>query len=130
MEEADTYWADLGRRWYMGEKYYKPYPICRWAPAPVEGARNLMQRHGFCAENIRKIEVDTFHKAVRLAINSPLTTEEAHYSNSFPEAVALARGNISAYDVSEEALQNPKILRLSNSLVIPENKEANKVFPI
>ena len=42
VKEADTYWADLGRRWYMGEKYYKPYPICRWAQAPVEGERNLM----------------------------------------------------------------------------------------
>ena len=45
-------------------------------------------------------------------------------------AIALARGNVSAYDVSEEALQDPKILRLSNSLVMHENKDANKVFPI
>ena len=80
----------------MGEQYYKPYPICRWAQAPVEGARNLMQRHGFYTEYIRKIEVDTFHDAVRLVISLPIMTEEAQYSNSFPVAVALARSISSA----------------------------------
>lgn len=45
-------------------------------------------------------------------------------------AVALARGNISAHDESEKALQDPKILRLSNSLLMRENKDAIEVFPI
>lgn len=71
MEEVDTYWADLGRRWNIGEQYYKAYPVCRWAQAPFEGVRNLMQRHGFCIEDIKKIEVETFHEAVRLTTNSP-----------------------------------------------------------
>ena len=48
LKEAHKYWADIFRRWYMGEQYYEPYPVCRWAQAPVEGARSSMQRHGFC----------------------------------------------------------------------------------
>ena len=130
VEETDTYWGDLDRRWYMGAQYFKSYPVCFWAQAPLEGARSLMQRHGFCAKSIRQIEVDTFHDAASLATNSPKTTARAQYSTSFPVAVALARGNIGAYGASEEALQDPEILRLSNSLVMTENKDANKVFPI
>ena len=42
----------------------------------------------------------------------------------------MARGNISAHDESEKALQDPKILRLSNSLLMRENKDAIEVFPI
>ena len=114
----------------MGEQYYEPYPVCHWAQALIEGARSVMQRHGFCAENILKIEVDTFHEAVRLTTNSPRTTEETQYATSFTVEVALAQGNISAYDVSEEALKELEILRLSNSLIIWKNKDANNVFPI
>ena len=39
LEEAHKYWVDIGRRWYVGEQYYEPYPVCRWAQAHVEGAR-------------------------------------------------------------------------------------------
>ena len=79
LEEAHKYWVDIGRRWYVGEQYYEPYPVCRWAQAPVEGARSSMQRHGFCEENIRKIGLHTFCEAVRLSTNSPRTTEAAQY---------------------------------------------------
>ena len=61
LEEADTYWTDLGPRWCMNDQYFKPYPFCRWAQTPVEGARSLIMQHGFCAKNIRKIEADKFH---------------------------------------------------------------------
>ncbi len=129
IEEADSYWADLGERWYMSEQYYKPYPVCRWAQAPIEGARSLMQQHGFSAHEVQKIEVDTFHEAVRLATNSPRTTEEAQYSTSFPVAVALARGDVRAADVSDDGLNDPEILRLSHCLTMRENDAANRNFP-
>src|SRR5699024_11605794 len=29
-------WADLGRRWYLLEQYFKPCPVCRWAQPAVE----------------------------------------------------------------------------------------------
>jgi 2-methylcitrate dehydratase PrpD len=41
VEEAPAYWADIGTRWYTMEQYFKPYPVCRWAPAPIEGVLAL-----------------------------------------------------------------------------------------
>jgi len=129
VEKARTYWSDFGKRWYMCEQYYKPYPVCRWAQAPIEAAQALAKVHCFKPSEIESIDVITFHEAVRLATNRPQTTEEAQYSTSYPVAVALARGDVTPQDISDEALNDPDILKLSECLKMQESKKANSVFP-
>ena len=129
VEKAETYWGDFGTRWYMCEQYYKPYPVCRWAQAPIEAAQALAKAYCFEISEIKTIDVITFHEAVRLATNRPETTEEAQYSTSYPVAVALARGDVTPQDISDEALKDPDILRLSECLKMQESKKANSVFP-
>ncbi len=130
VEDADIYWSDLGQRWYMNEQSYKPYPVCRWAQAPIEGARNLMRTNDFVTDEIAKIEVETFHEAVQLATDCPKTTEQAQYSTSFPVVVALARGDITVQDISEYALNDHNAIRLSKCLIMQESEDANINFPI
>lgn len=129
VEAAPQFWADLGERWFILEQYFKPYPVCRWAQAPVEGVLALARAHGLTAKNVAQIEVTTFHESVRLATNRPRTTEEAQYSTSFPCAVALVRGGISPADIADDALDDPEILRLSQSLEMHESDHANARFP-
>ena len=74
--------------------------------------------------------METFHEAVRLAVNCPTTTEQAQYSTSFPVAVALARGDITPEDISGEALKDHDIIRLSKCLVMQESQMANASFPL
>ena len=64
VEETDPYRGDVDRRWYMGEQYFKSYPICRLAQAPVEGARSLMRRHGF----VQKI----YERSTSILFTTPL----------------------------------------------------------
>lgn len=122
-------WDDLGTTWLIDQQYFKPYPVCRWAQAPVEAALALRREHNLTGDNIAGIEVATFHESTRLATNEPKTTEEAQYSTSFPTAVALARGAITAADISDDALQNPEILRLSRAMTMVEHDHANTNFP-
>ena len=129
VENEKAFWSDIGKHWYMSEQYYKPYPVCRWAQAPIEGAKKLIAKYGFKSSDIKKIEVDTFHEAVRLATNQPTTTEEAQYSTSFPVAVALARGDVTPQDISDEALNDRAIVKLSKCLVMRESEKANEQFP-
>ena len=84
VEEVPEFWQDLGERWYMLEQYYKPYPVCRWAQAPIEAALDLHRTHGFTHHNVTGLEIETFHEAIRLATSAPDTTEKAQYSTSFP----------------------------------------------
>ena len=44
-------------------------------------------------------------------------------------AVALVRGNVTPDDIADDALDDPEILRLSQSLVMRESDHANRVFP-
>ena len=129
VEHAPHYWADIGARWYGLEQYYKPYPVCRWAQAPIEGVLALRRAHGLTAADVTRITVETFHEAIRLATATPQTTEQAQYSTSFPCAVALVRGDVTPADIADDALTDPEILRLSQTLVMTEDAAANAAFP-
>jgi 2-methylcitrate dehydratase PrpD len=129
VEDAPETWGDLGDRWYIMEQYFKPYPVCRWAQAPVEGVLALRRAHQVQPEDVARIEVETFHEAIRLATRRPQSTEAAQYSTSFPCAVAMVRGGITATDISDDALTDPDILRLSDSMILREDAEANRAFP-
>lgn len=129
VEQAPEYWDDLTERWLILEQYFKPYPVCRWAQAPVEGVLKLARLHTLTSAQVAQIKVTTFHEAVRLATNRPTTTEEAQYSTSFPCAVALVHGQITPLDIADGALDDPEILRLSESLTMIESDLANDRFP-
>lgn len=123
-------WSDLGRRWYLREQYFKPYPVCRWAQAPVEAILALRATYQLRSSDIAGITVESFHEATRLATATPETTEEAQYSTSFPVAVAATLGRLDAVDITGDSLRNAEVLRLSRSLIMRENKTANAAFPL
>jgi len=130
VEQQPQIWSDLGARWFVLEQYFKPYPVCRWAQAPVEAVLTLCAHHQLQSSDIAQITVESFHEALRLATFAPKTTEEAQYSTAFPVAVACAFGRLDASDIVGEALHNPDVLRLSRSLIMIENDEANDAFPL
>ena len=130
VEEASEFWHDLGERWYMLEQYYKPYPVCRWAQAPIEAALTLRRQHGLVPEMIAGIEIQTFDESVRLATNDPVNTEQAQYSTSFPVAIALVRGDITPEDIADDALNAPQVRRLSKLIKMVEDPFANAEFPL
>ncbi|MGX9349924.1 MmgE/PrpD family protein [Shimia sp. W99] len=130
VEEAPAFWTDLGSRWYMLEQYYKPYPVCRWAQAPIEAALHLRQSHSLSPDEITGIEIHTFHESVRLAMPTPDSTEAAQYSTSFPVAVALARGTVTPSDISDAAVTDPAILTLAGKITMIESDHANAHFPL
>ena len=123
-------WADLGQRWYMLEQYYKPYPVCRWAQAPVEAILALRRTHDLTESDVTRIEIETFHEAIRLATARPRTTEEAQYSTSFPCALAMVHGDVPVAALMDDALDDPRVLRLSEGLRMVESEHANAPFPL
>ncbi|WP_298429391.1 MmgE/PrpD family protein [uncultured Jannaschia sp.] len=119
-------WDDLGTRWMIHEQYFKPYPVCRWAQAPVEAVLSL---RGALEAPIETVTIETFHEAIRLAVTRPTTTEEAQYSTAFPVAVALARGGIGPRDVSGETLTDAAVLEIASRVRFVEDAAANAAFP-
>lgn len=129
MEHPEDVWGDLGTDWRILRQYFKPYPVCRWAQAPIEAILDLRRRHAVTHEAVAQITVESFHESVRLATAAPATTEEAQYSTSFPCAVALVHGDVQAEHLTGAALKDPAVLRLSRGLVMDEAPHANAAFP-
>lgn len=122
-------WDDLGARWVIGDQYFKPHPVCRWAQPAVEAALQLRRLHGIDAADLESVRVETFHEAARLATVRPASTEEAQYSLPFPIAAALVRGQLAGDEVSADALADTEIRRVAELVEIVEDDAHNAAFP-
>ena len=123
------HWQDLGQNWLTCQQYYKPYPVCRWAQAPIRAVLALKNQHNLSSQDVEKIEIISFHEAVRLGQKNVTNTEEAQYSTSFPCAVALVHGDVQPHHISGDALTEPETKRLSAALFMSEDENANRQFP-
>ena len=128
-EEVKDYWNDLGEKWLITSQYFKPHAVCRWAQPAIEAALVLQQTHRLIPDNIKRIEVHTFHEAVRLNCRHPQSTEEAQYSLPFPLAAALVHGHLGAHELSESAFMDPIVFRLSECIELIEDNRFRSRFP-
>ncbi len=124
-----AHWNDLGSRWLILEQYFKPQPVCRWAQSPIHAVLELRRRHGLTAADVARIEVRTFHEAVRLHTRRPETTEQAQYSLPFPVAAAMVHGRIDPAEIAGAGLSDPAVLDLSDRIEMIEDPRCNAAFP-
>ncbi len=127
--EVEPIWADLGRRWIMTDQYVKPYPICRWAHAPIDGVRELMLANKLTHDDIAEIRINTFHEGVCLFQGVPETTAVAQYSLSFAVAAQAVHGRIGLEHVSGAGLRDPQVLALIDRITASESDVHNASFP-
>ena len=123
------HYKDLGKNWLVTQQYFKPYPVCRWAQAPIAAVLDLKVQHNIESKDISGVHITSFHEAVRLGQKIVTNTEEAQYSTSFPCAVALFHGNVLPEHIADNALKHPELQRLSSVLTMGEDEKANAVFP-
>ncbi|MEM7668203.1 MAG: MmgE/PrpD family protein [Pseudomonadota bacterium] len=128
-EDASAWWQDLGNHWLMEEQYIKPYPVCRWTHGPLACAEHLMKIHRVTHEQIERVEVESFLNMLSLATWKPETTEEAQYSVPYPLATLIVNGAIGPGEVMGEALTDPDVLRLAETMVLTEDPALTGEFP-
>jgi 2-methylcitrate dehydratase PrpD len=127
--EVAHFWADLGKRWLLLEQYFKPYPVCYWAQAPVVAALALQRQHGLAAEAIRRITVYSFYNATRLTTRQPGDTQAAQYSLPFPVAAALVYQRLGASEVTGTALTDARVLGLAQRIDLVEDPALSARYP-
>ncbi|HIG48442.1 MAG TPA: MmgE/PrpD family protein [candidate division Zixibacteria bacterium] len=127
-EVAET-WDDMGTEWMILIQYFKPYAVCYWTQAAIAGALNLQKEHHIKPEDIKHVQIFTFHEAYRLACRRPQATDEAQYSLPFPVAMALVRGRLGLDELTGEALHDPTVLRLIDRIEVLDDDTFNARFP-
>jgi 2-methylcitrate dehydratase PrpD len=134
VERADAlpYWSDLGTRWRIREQYFKAYPVCRWAQPAIEAALGLQRAHGFAADAVASIGIESFREAIDLGSQclDPTTTDEAQYSLTFPVAAALVFGKLGADEVNAAERRDARITRLLGVMMLAEAPEFSRRFPV
>lgn len=132
MEAPDqaAIWADLGERWLILDQYFKPWPVCRWAQPAIEAASRLLAGHALAASDIERVEVETFHEAVRLGAQLPTTTEAAQYAIGYPLAAYIVRGQLGADEIGADGLGDPAIRDMLLRVRLIEETEFSRRFPV
>ena len=128
--EVAAHWADLGTFWQVLNQYIKPYPICRWAHAAIDAAREMCLTHHVTADQVDKIEIRSFHNAVQLFPNVPDTTSQAQYSLPFSVAIMIAHGTIGLEHISDAGLSDPVVAALVERTQMVESAEHEARFPV
>jgi len=123
--EVAQVWADLGQRWTILDNYIKPYPICRWAHAALDGLRALDVR----PENWMRIEVHTFAQAAALFPDMPETTSQAQYSLRFALTTLWRFGQVGPAHVMGDALRDPETAALIDRITVIEDPALSARFP-
>ena len=125
---AAVYWQDLGQNWQILNQYFKPYPVCRWAQPAVAACLSVCRQPNFHPTQVAHITVWTFHEGVRLFSDVPSNTEQAQYAISFPIAMAVLKGVISAEDVYS-GFNDLEVQDMIGKITLIEDKSYNEVFP-
>ena len=128
-EEVKESWGDFGQNWLIADQYFKPHAVCRWAQPAIEAALMLQQVHRLTPDKLDRIEVHTFHEAVRLNSRHPQSTEQAQYSLPFPLAAALVHDHLGAPELSGAALTDSAVLKLSDRIELFEDNQFSTCFP-
>lgn len=110
--EAAPHWADLGRFWQIEHQYVKPYPVCRWAHASIDAARQIMLAHAPRLDEVAEVRIRSFDYAVQLFPTMPDTTSKAQYSLPFSVATMLVHGRIGLEHISGPGLTDPAVAAL------------------
>ena len=127
--DAATHWGDLGTVWQTQDQYIKPYPICRWAHAPIDAVRELMQAHGVDHTQVDRIVIRSFANAIALYPGIPDTTSKAQYSLPFAVAAMVVHGHIGLDQISGAGLKDPQIARLVAATQLEVSAEHEALFP-
>ncbi len=128
-KEAVPFWDDLGRVWQVEQQYIKPYPICRWAHASIDGVQMLMQVHKLTHQQIAAIRINSFKEAACLYSDHPLTTSQAQYSLPFAVAVQAVHGRIGVEHISGEGLSDPAVAEIIRLIKVNESPRHSARFP-
>lgn len=128
-DDARFAWEDLGARWITTEQYIKPYPVCRWAHAPIDGALALKARHAIAPSAIERIEIRTFKYSTQLWNDVPSSSPVAQYSLAWPVAAAFARGCVTVDEILPASFGDPLIKSLVARTAVAVDPHCEASYP-
>jgi len=127
--DAAFAWENLGTDWLTIQQYIKPYPICRWAHAPIDAALGLRATHGIAPEQVVAVDIATFGYSAALNCAVPGSTSIAQYSLAWPVAAALVRGCVGTDEVLDSAFDDADLRAMLDRITVRVDPDIDALFP-
>ncbi|HSM57885.1 MAG TPA: MmgE/PrpD family protein [Candidatus Sulfomarinibacteraceae bacterium] len=126
--EAGALSEGLGRRYEIMRGYFKPYSACRYTHAAVDAVLALRE-DGVQPQMVRRIEVETYDLATRLADPRPRTPLAGRFSLPYVVAATLLRGDAGPRTFRPEMLHDPAVLDLASRVSVREDPAFTAITP-
>lgn len=125
---------ELGKRFEILKVDIKPYPCCRSTHCAIDSALDLRNRHLILADDIQKIEVDTYlvgYKQCGLTEGSmnPKTSVDAKFSIPYTLSAALLNGTVNIQSFKNDAIQNPDVQSLLSKVEVRPHDDFTARYP-
>lgn len=128
--KTDLLILDLGKKFEILNVYLKLYASCRHVHAPIEAALKAFNNTGIGTSGIRKIHVETYSAALKLAgIKYATTPSAARFSIPFSVALALVKKNAGADMYSEENVRDENIQNLARKVELSVGSKWEHYYP-
>lgn len=121
----------LGERWEMQRNYFKLHACCRFNHAALDALVNALRDAGDPprADDIERIDVDTYSLAARLVNAQPSNSLAAKYSLPFAIATAIVHGTTGIEAFAAPAVRHPEVLRLAAKVRVREDAAMTQRLP-
>ncbi|MFQ6016464.1 MAG: MmgE/PrpD family protein, partial [Anaerolineae bacterium] len=108
----------------------KPHASCRHTHPAIDAALSLRQKHNLPAEEISRIEIETYQAALDITDNpAPAHPYAAKFSLQYCVACALVRGHVGLADFDPAAIQDPAIQSLLARTALKPDPALDSLYP-
>lgn len=122
---------DLGQDWHLMHNYFKLHSCCRYNHGTLDAIDELAARDGLpSADQIDRIEVQTYHLAAELDDPAPTNTLAAKFSVPFAVATRIVNGSSALESFTWEAVRDPRVLELAGRVHLTHDPQMSARLPM
>lgn len=120
----------LNGTYAISKSYTKPYASCRYTHPSVEAAIHLRSRFGIKAEDVERIDIDTYSLAVSGHDHTEIPgSYSAKMSIPYSTAAGLIYGKAGLQEFSEDMVTDPEMLALTAKVHVRADDALSAAFP-
>lgn len=127
--DPEQIFNSLGENYEIKNTYFKLFPSCRWSHSPITAAISIKRKYAIKINQIEKIVIETFHKALTLNHVSPHSSEAAQYSIPYTVSAALVYGDLKPEHMMDQYLNHHQVTALARKIELRHAPDLEKMFP-
>ena len=120
---------ELGERWEITRNYFKRHACCRYNHGALDALAKLGMKQRLQADEIARVDVETYSLAVELDDQNPQNTLAGKFSVPFAIATTIIHGSSGVGSFTWEAIRRDDIQELADRVIVREDRSLTAMMP-